>query len=227
MTNEERKLAVIFGVEGALGKAVCSTLLLSGWDAILVGPDPAFLDELALFGPLNGRNARTLTGRLHDREAMDVALEQLGRMAPRLDAAIFLATPARPTPLDEAGTAAFDAQLEENLCAPLRLIRGVLPMMGEGARLVAVESLLARQGVPDMHGAAASHSGAVGVMRALGLELARKGITANAVLPAIGDTPMGRPVGGAEVAAAVMFFLALEAGAITGQAINVCGGATI
>ncbi|MNT96654.1 3-oxoacyl-[acyl-carrier-protein] reductase FabG [compost metagenome] len=41
------------------------------------------------------------------------------------------------------------------------------------------------------------------------------------------DLPLGRLIEAGEVAAAIAFFLGEEAGAITGQTLYVCGGASL
>ena len=83
----------------------------------------------------------------------------------------------------------------------------------------------------------------VGMARSWAAELAPRGITVNVVAPAATDTPMlsdparngvkpklppiGRYVKPEEVAATVAFLLRPDAGAITGQQIIICGGASL
>jgi NAD(P)-dependent dehydrogenase (short-subunit alcohol dehydrogenase family) len=119
-------------------------------------------------------------------------------------------------------------------------------------RIVVIASTAARVGEPYLAAYAASKHGVLGLVRAAAAELAGTGVTVNAVCPGFVDTPMteatignivrktGRPAGQArsalearqpigrlitpaEVADAVWFCIASEA--ITGQAINVDGGA--
>lgn len=99
---------------------------------------------------------------------------------------------------------------------------------------------------------AAKH-GVVGLTKAWGLELAKTGVTMNAVCPGFVETPMAQTVRGTyaklwgvteaeahdrvtarvpigryvrpdEVAAMVEYLVSDEAAAVTAQAINVCGG---
>jgi NAD(P)-dependent dehydrogenase (short-subunit alcohol dehydrogenase family) len=144
--------------------------------------------------------------------------------------------------------------LDLNLTAPFRCVRRVAPgMVGAGwGRIVVVASVAAKAGDRYMAAYTASKHGVLGMVRSVAAELARAGVTVNAVCPGYVDTPMtdgsvdsivaatgrdatevrqilerrqpiGRLVTVDEVADAVD--LCVTSGAITGQGINVDGGA--
>ncbi|GGX44705.1 SDR family NAD(P)-dependent oxidoreductase [Streptomyces fructofermentans] len=147
--------------------------------------------------------------------------------------------------------------METNLNSVFRMSREVLTtggMLERGAgRIVNIASTGGKQGVALGAPYSASKHGVVGFTKALGLELARTGITVNAVCPGYVETPMAERVrqgyAGAwditedevlerfeakiplgrystpdEVAGLVGYLLSPTAASITAQAMNVCGG---
>src|SRR5690349_15811152 len=122
------------------------------------------------------------------------------------------------------------------------LADSLVPGMGAGGRVVLVGSRVA-SGAAGRSQYAASKAALVGLARSWAIELAPRGITVNVVAPGATETPMlhdparsrspprlppiGRFVRPEEVAALTAFLLSPEAGAITGQQITVCGGASL
>jgi 3-oxoacyl-[acyl-carrier protein] reductase len=134
--------------------------------------------------------------------------------------------------------------IELNLNTAFRVTRAVLPQMrrrryGRIVQIASVTGPLVSN--PRSAGYSAAKAAMTGMTRALALEVARRGITVNAVAPGwIGTasatpaelvagrhTPIGRP-GRAEEVAEVALFLASEmASYVTGQMIVVDGGNAI
>ncbi len=126
---------------------------------------------------------------------------------------------------------------------------------GEGGRIINLSSVLGRFGVPGYTAYCAAKHGIIGFTKALALEVAARGITVNAICPTWVDTamaqqgiaetaatlgitaeafrrqaiqgvPIGRMVEASEVADLALFLASPHAAGITGQAVNICGGAT-
>jgi 3-hydroxybutyrate dehydrogenase len=122
-------------------------------------------------------------------------------------------------------------------------------------RIVNVSSVLGRFGVAGYLAYCTAKHGIVGFTKALALEVASQGITVNAICPtwvdtamarqgieetavilgvspeefremAISAVPIKRMAEAEEVASAVVYLCSKAASAITGQSINICGGAT-
>ncbi|GAA3108468.1 SDR family NAD(P)-dependent oxidoreductase [Streptomyces rectiviolaceus] len=151
----------------------------------------------------------------------------------------------------------WDDVMATNLDSVFRFTRTVLTTgrMREGTwgRIVNIASTGGKQGVVLGAPYSASKHGVVGFTKAVGLELAKTGITVNAVCPGYVETPMaarvrqgyaaawqtteedvlgrfqakiplGRYTAPEEVAGMVGYLLTDAAAPVTAQAINVCGG---
>jgi NAD(P)-dependent dehydrogenase (short-subunit alcohol dehydrogenase family) len=121
----------------------------------------------------------------------------------------------------------------------------VVPMMEQGYGRIINISSRAWLGGFGQSNYSASKGGIISLTRTLAIELARYGITANAIAPGLIDTPLFRsfrrdvqerllkmqPTGvigqPEDVAYAVAFFASDEASYITGQTLYVCGGKSV
>ncbi len=157
-------------------------------------------------------------------------------------------------PLAKTTDELWDAQLAVNLTAPFRCVRRAVPAMVQArwGRIVVMASVAAKAGGPYVSAYTAAKHGVLGLVRSAAVELAGTGVTVNAVCPGYVDTPMtdgsvtniaartslsedeararlaamqpiGRLITTDEVADVVELLVA-SAG-ITGQGINVDGGA--
>ncbi|MGQ0630487.1 MAG: 3-oxoacyl-ACP reductase [Sporichthyaceae bacterium] len=136
------------------------------------------------------------------------------------------------------------AVLRVNLSGSFYMIKAVLePMIAqEYGRIVNISSAVGATGAVGQSNYAASKAGQFGLAKSLAREVARKGITVNCVTPGYTDTdmvaevpddvlerviktiPVGRLGNADEIARAVAFLVAEEAGYITGSVLAVNGG---
>ena len=127
---------------------------------------------------------------------------------------------------------------------------------GGAGRIINISSVLGKFGVPGYSAYCASKSGVIGLTRALALELAPRKITVNAICPGWVETdmarkgiadgaarqevsleefrqqaeeriPLGRFIEPSEVARLALFLVSESGSGITGQAINLDGGAAM
>jgi len=157
------------------------------------------------------------------------------------------------TPIEEEADDLIREMMETNVIGTLSLIRRVVRDMPEGGRIVTISSVLGKFGVAASSAYCASKHAVIGLTRALALELAPRRITVNAVCPGWVDTqmanenmqqlaaldgvsfdafkeaalscvPIGRFVDPREIASMIFYLASADAAAVTGQAVNVCGG---
>lgn len=147
----------------------------------------------------------------------------------------------------------WQSTLDVNLTGTFLTFRAALSGMQSGGRLIAIASTASLQGGPNISAYVAAKHGVLGLVRALAKEVARDGITCNAVCPGFVDTDMGQAavtgvmtrfdiprdkaekmvVGGNpmrrmittdEVVAAVAFLASPGASMVNGHALSVSGG---
>ena len=112
-------------------------------------------------------------------------------------------------------------------------------LLQRSGRIINITSTSGQIGMPGQVNYSASKAGIIGATMALAKEVAKRGITVNAIAPGFIETdmiqeldteqivktiPMGRPGKACEVAALTAFLCLPEAGYITGQVIGINGG---
>jgi NAD(P)-dependent dehydrogenase (short-subunit alcohol dehydrogenase family) len=244
------RICLVAGASRGIGAAVAGALSADGHRVALLGRDAAALDTVAatLPGP-----TLTVVADVTDPAAAEAAFGRVERDWGPVEVLVCSAGTGFAAPIVETSDSDWARMLELNLTAPFRLIRRALPSMTERGwgRVVVIASVVAKRGESQVAAYTASKHGVLGLVRAAAAELARTGVTVNAVCPGYVDTPMtdqtieaiaarsgrssedaraalarrqpiGRLIDAAEVAEAVRFCVANAA--VTGQGINVDGG---
>jgi 3-hydroxybutyrate dehydrogenase len=244
-------VAVVTGAGQGVGLATAQRLAAAGHRVVLVGRDRGKLDAAAaqVAGP-----TLCVGADLTVPEQVENAFTAVEREWGPAQVLVANAGTALAAPITTTTDAQWQQMLDSNLTAPFRCIRRALPPMLEAGRgrIVVIASVVAKRGERQVSAYTASKHGVLGLVRAVADEVARSGVTANAVCPGYVDTPMtdatvaamatrlGTSEGDArallekrqpirrlirpdEVAAAVL--ACVENGAINGQGINVDGGA--
>ena len=243
------RTALVTGAARGIGLATAEALLAVGHRVALVDRDADAVRAAANRLPPDRTLAiaqdvsRPDAGEKLDQavrgrwEAVSILVNNAGIPSPRRD--------GRTAGLLEMTVEEWNAVLDINLSAALRLSRQFIPFMREQrwGRIVNVSSLAGRSrtyisGVSYM----ASKAGLLALARSIAGEFGREGITANCVAPGYIETamaalhgaeknaeiakniPLGRAGTPQEVAAAIAFLASEEAGYMTGAVIDVNGG---
>ncbi|WP_326948549.1 mycofactocin-coupled SDR family oxidoreductase [Amycolatopsis sp. NBC_01307] len=255
------RIALVTGAARGIGAATVLRLAEQGYAVLAVdvaADDPALpypmgtAAELAAVVAKAGDNAAAFVADVRDPGALAAAVAEAERRWGGLDVAIAAAgVIAGGVPLWEVPEAREKAVLEVNLNGVVHLARAAVPALlrrlePRDGRFLAVASAAATRGLPMLAAYCAAKAGVAGLIRALGAELGRTGVTANAVSPGSTDTPIlaesarlynlpeaaafadqqpaGRLLDPAEVAAVLAFLAGPDSGAMTGAVVPVDGG---
>ncbi|WP_153011110.1 SDR family NAD(P)-dependent oxidoreductase [Pseudomonas oryzihabitans] len=221
--------ALVTGVSSGIGAAIAQRLLAEGWRVTGLSRRP----------PEQTHPALTWIGvDLADDQALDGVLANIGM----LDAIVHAAGFMRTAPLGALDPADGAAMWHLHVAVASRLVDRLIERLASGGRIVLIGSRT-MQGAAGRSQYAATKAALVGLVRSWALELASRGITVNLVAPGATETPMlrdpgragtpprlpplGRYVQPEEVAGLTAFLLGPDAGALTGQTLTVCGGASL
>ncbi|GAA0740832.1 SDR family NAD(P)-dependent oxidoreductase [Dactylosporangium roseum] len=256
-TAAPKPVALVTGATSGIGHEIALTLARQGYAVYLCARTEKALDETieALRGEGLDADGSTcdVTSPEQVRALVGAAVERYGRIDVLVNNAGRPGGGATAQLPDELW---FDV-ITTNLNSVFLVTKAALTIGGMlergSGRIVNIASTGGKQGVIHAAPYTASKHGVVGFSKSLGLELAKTGITVNAVCPGFVETPMaervrehyaaiwgvdedeahgritarvpiGRYVEPKEVAAMVTYLVGDGAAAVTAQALNVCGG---
>lgn len=244
--NVKDRVAIITGSGQGIGEGIARVLAGAGAKVVVNDLVPEKVDGVV--ADLSDLGL-TATGHAADVTTAEGAegLIQAGLDAYRqVDILVNNVGIARDGYLAKMSEEDWDTVIEVNLKSQFLCCRAVAPhMMEQGSGRIINITSRAWLGGPGQANYAASKGAVISLTRTLALEMARFGVTANCIAPALVDTPLfrglkedvqerlvktipARRIGTPEdIGNAALFLAADESSYVTGQTLYVCGGRSL
>ena len=234
------RIAVVTGGTRGIGAAISQSLKDAGYTvaASYAGNDEAaakFKEETGI---------AVYKWDVSDYDACQASMAQIEQDLGPVDVLVNNAGITRDATLSKMDKGMWDAVIETDLTSNFNMTKSVWDGMKERGfgRVICISSINGVKGQMGQTNYSAAKAGDIGFVKALAQEGARYGITANAIAPGyigtdmvravpekvlekiIAQIPVGRLGEPEEIARAVLFLAADEAGFITGSTLNINGG---
>ena len=244
--------ALVTGGGQGIGAAIAQALVARGLNVTVLGRRLAVVQAQADTDP---EHLLAVSADVADPAQVAAAVAQAEARFGPVDVLVNNAGQAQTAPFLKMDLALWHQMLSVNLTGTLVCTQAVLPgMVARGwGRVVNVASTAGQVGYAYVSAYCAAKHGVVGLTKSLALEMAKKGVTVNAVCPGYTETdivresiervvaktgrsaeearaefvksnPQGKLVLPEQVADAVAWLCGEGASAVTGQSISVAGG---
>ncbi len=242
--GQAQRVAIVTGAARNIGRATAQALAQQGFAVVVhSGSDQANAEETAKLVEAEGRPAAVLLGDLTETGTTERLAAEAGKLG---QPAVLVNNAAlrRAVPFEEMDLAEWRAVQAINVEAAFLCCRAVIgAMLAAGwGRIINMGGLSGHMGAAKRAHVVASKAALVGFSKALAIEYAGRGVTANCVVPGEIETergasagargqhpgkalpPVGRRGRPDEVAAVIALLCGPQSDYLTGQTFHVNGG---
>jgi len=235
--------ALVTGGSRGIGAAVALALAEDGWPvAVNCRVDREGAEGIVAKIEAGGGAAMVAVADVVDAQAVEQMFDDVERWRGPVLVVVNNAGVRADAIVPEIADAAWSSVIDTNLLGPFRITRrAVMPMVrARFGRIINIASVVGERANAGQANYAASKAGLMALSRTTAVEVARRGVTVNAVAPGYVQTeltsdvdptmsraiPARRPGTPHEIAACVRFLASSEASYITGTTLVVDGGLT-
>ncbi|HEV2860151.1 MAG TPA: 3-oxoacyl-ACP reductase family protein [Pyrinomonadaceae bacterium] len=244
------RVAIVTGGARGIGRATAEHFARAG-AAIVINylKDEAAAKSTAAALEDFGVRVHAVRADVSEARGAEKLVRETAEVFGRLDILVCNAGIWEGAPVEQMSEELWDRVLGVNLRGTWTVCRQAVPLMKDGGygRIVVVSSTAGQRGEAFYAGYAASKGGQISFVKSLAVELAPFNINVNAVAPGWVDTemtsgalgaesgrasiasgiPLGRPASPDDVALPILFLCSSWARHITGEVLNVNGGAVL
>ena len=240
-TNGRHGCALVTGASRGIGSAIACSLAADGWPVAVnfrAGEDAA--EEVVSQIQRAGGRALAVGADVTAQQQLDGLFErvegELGRVLVLVNNAGVRADDLAISLTDEDWSSVIDTNLTGAFRTTRRALRGMI--RERFGRVINVASVVGPRANAGQANYAAAKAGLIGMTKTIAVEVARRGVTVNAIAPGLIDTDMTADLDGellsavparragspADVAACASFLASEQAAYVTGSTLYVDGG---